>query len=49
MDIEEGPFETLDIVEVAINNNNNDFRKIKTNSANKDNIIIPKIISTCSC
>ena len=27
--IEEEPFETLDIVEVAMNNDNNDFRKMK--------------------
>jgi len=38
--IEEEPFETLDIVEVAINNDNNDFRKLKENLANKKNIIL---------
>ena len=48
--------ETLDIVEVALNNDevamNNDnieLRKMIINSANKDNITIPKIKSTCSC
>ena len=30
MDIEEGPFETLDIVEVAMNNDNNELRKMVT-------------------
>ena len=42
MDNEEWPFERLDIVEVAMNNyevamknDNNQFRKIITNSANK--------------
>ena len=49
MNIEEGPFETLDIVDIAMNKDNNEFRKIKTNSANKDNIIIQKIISICNC
>ena len=29
MYIEEEPFETLDIVEVAMNNDRNDFRKMK--------------------
>ena len=38
--IEEEPFETLDIVEVAMNNDNNDFRKMKENIANKRNIIL---------
>ena len=38
--IEEEPFETLDIVEVAMNNDNNDFRKMKENLANKRNIIL---------
>ena len=37
--IEEELFETLDIVEVAINNDNNDFKKMKKNLANKRNII----------
>ena len=53
MDIEEGPFETLDIVEVAMNdyevamnNDNNQFKKMITNSATKDNIKLPKIKST---
>ena len=31
MDIEEGPFETRNIVEVAMNNNNNEFRRMATN------------------
>ena len=48
MDIEEGLFKTFDIVRVAMNNDNNEFRKIITNSANKDNMIIPKIKSTCN-
>ena len=55
MDIEGGPFEILDIVEVAMNNDdvamtndNNEFKKMVTNSSNKENIIIPKIKSTCS-
>ena len=34
MDIEEGPFETLDIVDVAMNKDNNELRKMKTNAAN---------------
>ena len=38
--IEEEPFETLDKVEVAMNNDNNDFRKMKENLANKRNIIL---------
>lgn len=38
--IEEEPFETLDIVEVAMNNDKNDFRKMKENLANKRNIIL---------
>ena len=49
MAIEEGQFETFDIVEVAMNNDINEFRKMITNSAKKENIIIPKIKSTCSC
>ena len=40
MDIEEEPFETLDIVEEATNTDNNEFRKIKTNLENKGNMII---------
>ena len=62
MDIEEGPFQTLDIVkvamnsdkmliqkdEVAMNSDNNEFRKSLTNSANLENIILPKIKSACS-
>ena len=44
MDIKEGPFETLDIVEVAMNNDNNEFRKmIKIKLANKKNILLPNI------
>ena len=38
--IEEEPFETLDIVEVAMNNDKNDFRKMKENLENKRNIIL---------
>ena len=56
MNIETGPFETLEIVEVAtkndevpMNNNNNEFRNKITNSANKENIILLEIKSTCSC
>ena len=56
MDNEEGPFETFDIVEVAMNNDevsmnndNNEFRKMITNSATKEKIILPKIKSTGSC
>ena len=41
--------ESFDIVEVAMNNDNNKFRRMKTNSANNGNIIILKIKSTCSC
>ena len=37
--IEEELFETLDIVEVPMNNDNNDFRKMKEDLANKRNII----------
>ena len=50
MDIGEGLFETLDKDDVAMNNDevamnnyNNEFRKMVTNSANKENIILPKI------
>ena len=49
MDIEEEPFETLDIVEVAKNNDNNEFTKMITNLANKGIIILQKIKSTCKC
>ena len=45
--IEEEPFDTLDIVEVAMNNDNNDFRKMKENLANKRNIILYHMKSTC--
>ena len=37
--IEEELFETLDIFEVPMNNDNNDFRKMKEDLANKRNII----------
>ena len=54
MNIEGGSFETLNKVEVDMNNDeeamkndNNDFRKMVTNSANKDNTILPKIKSKC--
>ena len=52
MDIEEGPFETLDIVEtamnndeVAMNNDNNELRKMITNSGKEENILLLKIKS----
>ena len=52
MDIEEGPFETRDIVEVAMNNdevamnnNNNEFRRMATDSSNKENILLPTCIN----
>ena len=55
IDIEKGPFETLDRIQeamnnddVAMNNGNKEFKKMVTNSANKGNIIQPKIKSTCS-
>ena len=38
--IEEELFKTLEIVEVVMNNDNNDFRKMKENLANKRNIIL---------
>ena len=38
--IGEEPFETFDIVKVVMNNDNNDFRKMKENLANKRNIIL---------
>ena len=38
--IEEEPFETLDIVEVAMNNDKNSSRKMKENLANMRNIIL---------
>ena len=43
MDIEEGPFKTLDTVEVAMKNNNNKLRKMITNLENLGNIILQKI------
>ena len=46
MDIKEEPFETLDIVEVAMNNDNNEFRKRITNLENKGNMILQKMKST---
>ena len=56
MEIKEGPFKTPVVVEVsmnndevAMNNDNNEFRKMITNSTNKANIILPKVKSTCSC
>ena len=49
------PFEILDIVQVAINNgevaminDNNEFRKMITNLATKENKILLKSKSTCS-
>ena len=41
--IEEELFETLDIFEVPMNNDNNDFRKMKEDLANKRNIIFHHI------
>ena len=49
MYIEEEPFESLHIVEVAVNNDKNGFIKIITNLENKGNMIIQKIKSTCKC
>ena len=49
MDIEEEPFETLDIVEVVMNNENNEFRKMIRNLKNKGNIILQILKSTCKC
>ena len=49
MDIEEEPFETLDIVEVSMNNDNNEFIKMTTNLENKVNMILQKIKPTCKC
>ena len=43
MDSEEEPFETLDIEEVAMNNDNNPFRKMITSLTNKGNVILQKI------
>ena len=43
MNIEEKPFKTLYIVEIASNSNNNKIRKIISNLANKKNIISHKI------
>ena len=40
MYIEEHIFETLDIVEVAMSNDNNELRKMNENLANKGNIIL---------
>ena len=37
--IEEEPFETLDIVEVAMNNDNNEFINMTTNLEHKGNMI----------
>ena len=49
MYIKEEPFESLDIVEVAMNNDKNGFRKIITHLENKGNMIIQKIKSKCKC
>ena len=65
MNIKGGLFEKLDKVEVAMNNDevtmnndNNEFRKMITDSANKENIILSKIkinmkflslMSVCQC
>ena len=48
MDVEDEPFETLDIVEVVINNDN-EFINIITNIENKGNMILNKIKSTYKC
>ena len=47
--MEEEPFETLDIVEVAKNNGNNEFVKMTTNIENKGNMVLQKIKPTCKC
>ena len=49
MSIKEEPFETLYIVEVCMNNDNNEFRNMVTNLGNKGNFILQKIKSTCKC
>ena len=43
MDIEEKPFEKRYIVEVAINNETNEFRKMIANLENNGNMILQKI------
>ena len=49
MDIKDEPFETLDIVEVAMNNDNNEFRKMITKIENEGNMILQKMKSTSEC
>ena len=49
MDIEEKPIETLDIVEFAIKNDNNQFRNMITNLAHKGNMILQIMKSTYKC
>ena len=46
MDLEEEPFGTLDIIEVAMNNDNNRLIKIITTLENKGNIMLQKIKPT---
>ena len=41
--IEEEPFETLDVIEVAMNNDNNEFINMTTNLEHKGNMILQKI------
>ena len=49
MYIENEPFETPDVVEVAMNNDNNLFRDIITILEKKGNIILQKALSTYKC
>ena len=49
MDIEEEPFETLDIVEVFMNNESNEFRKIVRNLETNGIMIYHVIKLTCKC
>ena len=42
MYIEEEPFQTLDIVEIALHNNKHKFRKMIMNLENKGNAILKK-------
>ena len=46
MDLEDEPFETLDIIEVAMNNDNNRLIKMIKNLENKGNIMLQKIKPT---
>ena len=49
IDIEEDPFETLDINEVAMNNDNNECIKMTINLENKGNMILQKIKPKRKC